>query len=123
MQKSQVLSQNGSINFSEALNRMGGDAPFLYELLNDYINEFKGYYESVINALIENDFDEITIVGHTLKGSSAMLSLTRMHSFSAQLENAGKDNNMDEAKRIVKLMNAEFATLTAILSVSPETVN
>ena len=86
MEKNLISEQKSTINFQEALQRMGGDENFLVELISDYLDEFKEYYSGLVGAVNDNDFEKIAVIGHTLKGSSAMLSLTLMHRFSVQME-------------------------------------
>jgi len=116
MEMNQQLANSSSINFTEALNRMGGDEPFLKELLQDFISEFQNYYQNIVNAVVHNDFEVITVMGHTIKGSSAMLSLKTMNTLSSKLESAGKEKNLPAAKQLMQLMKNEYGVIEKIAS-------
>lgn len=123
MEKSMVLLKSTSINYNEALNRMGGDEIFLFELFDDFISEFGKYYRTLVNGVLQNDYEVITVTGHTLKGSSAMLSLKRMNQLSAQLEIAGNSENMKKIKILVKQIGNEFSSLETLFSKSQMSSN
>ncbi|MCK4889559.1 MAG: Hpt domain-containing protein, partial [Candidatus Aminicenantes bacterium] len=71
----------------------------------------------------ENNFEKIKIIGHTLKGSSAMLSLTLMHRYSAQIEKAGNDGDLVAANKLIRMMKNESLNLMKLFPISPDIVN
>ncbi len=115
MQENLALQTNRLINYNEALKRMGGDALFLSELINDYITDFDHYYSNIKVAVEENDFPEISVIGHTLKGSSEMLSLISLSLISAQMEIAGIDKNISSAEKLLSELKNEFKNLMYFL--------
>ncbi|TET66084.1 MAG: Hpt domain-containing protein, partial [Candidatus Aminicenantes bacterium] len=64
------------IDYLSALERVGGDKSFLEELLNLYFEDFSEKYGQLQKAIEQKKFDLIHELGHSLKGSSANLSLT-----------------------------------------------
>lgn len=123
MEKNLISEQKSTINFQEALQRMGGDENFLVELISDYLDEFKEYYSGLVGAVNDNDFEKIAVIGHTLKGSSAMLSLTLMHRFSVQMEKAGKEEDISSARKLTGMMKNESLNLIKLFPVSQGIVN
>jgi len=115
MQENLNMQTNRLINYNEALNRMGGDEIFLSELINDYITDFNHYYSNIKVAVEENAFSEISVIGHTLKGSSEMLSLISLSLISSQMEIAGVEKNISSARKLLSELKNEFKILIDFL--------
>ena len=116
MQENLTLQTNSLINYDEALNRMGGDETFLSELINDYITDFNHYFLKIKFAIEDDDFSEISLIGHTLKGSSAMLSITTLCHISSQMEIAGIEKNISNARKLLSELKNEFKNLMNFLN-------
>ena len=65
------------------------------------------------------NFSEINLIGHTLKGSAAMLSLNNLKDWSFQMEIAGKDKDLSLAKKALDNLEKEFEELTVYLDKIP----
>ncbi len=104
------------IDYPSVLERIGGDKSFLKELLNLYFEDFSEKYERLQKALEQKNFDLIRELGHSLKGSSANLSLTFLQETSFHLEKAGKERNAEKAKKALALLEQEFKKLKDFLS-------
>jgi len=115
MQENLTLQTNNLINYSEALNRMGGDETFLSELINDYITDFNHYFLKITIAIEDGDFSEISLIGHTLKGSSSMLSIPTLGHIASQMEIAGIERNISSAGKILLELKKEFKNLMDFL--------
>lgn len=115
MQENLNLQTNRLFNYNEALNRIGGDKTFLLELINDYTSDFDHHFSDISIAVEEGNFSEIEVIGHTLKGSSAMLSLITLSLISAQMEIAGVEKNISGAKKLLPELKNEFEKLMDFL--------
>lgn len=115
MEKNLNLHPNRLINYNEALNRMGGDKIFLLELINDYTSDFDHHFSGISTAIEESNFSEIEVIGHTLKGSSAMLSMITLNLISAQIEIAGVEKNISAAEKLLVALKNEFEKLMDFL--------
>ncbi len=104
------------IDYSSALERVGGDKSFLKELLNLYFEDFSEKYERLQKAIEQKNFDLIRELGHSLRGSSANLSLTFLQETSFHLEVAGRERNVEKAKKALALLEQEFKRLKDFLS-------
>lgn len=96
------------MDVSAALERIGGDKSFLEELLNLYQEDFSEQYLLLEHALKEKDFTAIQELGHSLKGSSANLSLTQLREKAHRVERAGEANNLEEAQKATAELKDEF---------------
>lgn len=112
-------SLNLPINYQEVLERVGGDASFLSELLNMYIEDYDEKAQLIQDALNGQDFVSIQKLGHSLKGSSANLSLASLQKASLALELAGRDKNLDQARDAFTCLQTEFAKLKDYLQKHP----
>jgi HPt (histidine-containing phosphotransfer) domain-containing protein len=103
------------IDIPSALERIGGDESFLFDLVNIYVEDFIAKYEKLRKAVKEEDFETIKDVGHNLKGSSANLSLPLLQEISYQIETAGRDRDLDKSRKQLMLLEQEFQRLRNFL--------
>ncbi|MFC2156650.1 Hpt domain-containing protein [Acidobacteriota bacterium] len=110
------IDKNDSpIDLESALERTGGDKEFLHELLDLYISEFGPHFQKIKDALKEADLNSIQELAHSLKGSSANLSLLTLQDISYTLENAGRDQDLDAVRENIPLLESEFQRLKVFL--------
>lgn len=102
---------NTILDYNSALERIGGDREFLDELLGIYIEEFASSVRALDTALQEQDFTSIQEVGHSLKGSSANLSLLQLRDQAYLIEKAGRENDLLLAEQSTKQLKLEFQRL------------
>ena len=103
------------IDYSSALERVGGDVSFLKELINLYIEDFGEKFAQLQKAVELENLDQVKEIGHSLKGSSGNLSLPSLQEASYQMEMAGKEKNIDKAKKALTLLDQEFRQLNEFL--------
>lgn len=103
------------IDIPSALERIGGDESFLFDLVNIYVEDFIKKFERLTDAVEEEDFETIKEVGHNLKGSSANLSLPLLQEISFQIETAGRDRDLDKARKKLMLLEQAFQRLQSFL--------
>ncbi len=115
-EKSHPKKDISPIDYSSSLERVGGDKSFLMELLNLYLNEFSKKHTQLQEAIHQNKFDLILELGHSLKGSSANLSLIFLQDASFQMEIAGKERDIEKAKKALSLLEQECKRLKDFLS-------
>ncbi|MFQ5722325.1 MAG: Hpt domain-containing protein [Candidatus Aminicenantales bacterium] len=110
-------SQNSKspIDLSSVLERIGGDESFLQELLNLYTEDFSEKFEELKQAIDQQNFEAIQKIGHTLKGSSANLSLNSLQEASFEMEKAGREKNIEMARQTLSLLDNEFQRLREFL--------
>ncbi len=110
---------NLTINYQEVLERVGGDASFLEELLKMYIDDYNEKSRLIKDAIHRQDFVAVQKLGHSLKGSSANLSLASLQKASLALELAGRDENLVQAQKALACLETEFAKLKDYLQQNP----
>jgi HPt (histidine-containing phosphotransfer) domain-containing protein len=102
---------NSIIDYASALERIGGDREFLDELLGIYQEEFDLNVGSLDLALQAQDFTAIQEIGHSLKGSSANLSLIQLRDQAYLIETAGRESDLALAKRSAEELKKEYRRL------------
>jgi HPt (histidine-containing phosphotransfer) domain-containing protein len=102
---------NEIIHYPSALERIGGDKEFLEELLDIYMEEFESQVSVLDSALESQDFRAIQEIGHSLKGASANLSLMRLGEQAFRIETAGREGDIESARRGTDAMKVEFQNL------------
>jgi len=116
MNNDQNLKKEIPIDYSSVLERVGEDESFLQELINIYMEDFGKKYKELKQALEKKNFTALREIGHSLKGSSANLSLNNLKEASFKIETAGKNRNIEIAKQALLLLNQEFIRLKDFLS-------
>lgn len=104
------------IDYPSVLERTGGDESFLEELLDLYSKEFSEKFDQINKALAKENYEQLLMLGHNLKGSSANLSLTSLKEASFEMEMAGRERNITKAKKASEQLNREFQRLQRFLA-------
>ncbi len=104
------------IDLTSALERVGGDESFLYELINIYTEDFSEKFHRLQQAVESGDFETIRELGHNLKGSSANLSLIQLQHVSYDMEESGKDRDIERAQKSLLHLDEEFRRLQDYLA-------
>jgi HPt (histidine-containing phosphotransfer) domain-containing protein len=107
------------IDFCSVLNRIDGDTSFLKELLDIYLQEYVGKKQLLEEAIAREDFTQICELGHSFKGASANLSLTRLQKVAYSLETAGRERHLQSAQEAARDLEMEVQTLKAFLAGNP----
>jgi HPt (histidine-containing phosphotransfer) domain-containing protein len=107
------------INRAEALERIGGDPDFLKELLGIYSEEFVLKVKELRAAVNGQNFQAIRELGHSLKGSSANLSLPGLQQAATDIEMAGREKDIQKATDSFAVLEKEFERLKQYLAQSP----
>jgi HPt (histidine-containing phosphotransfer) domain-containing protein len=112
-----------TIDYPEVLERIGGDTAFLQELLNIYFTEFAEKQTLIKEAIGQSNFTMIKELGHSLKGSSANLSLVSLRQASFDLETAGREKKLEAAVIALRSLETEFQRLKDFLEKNPPPVS
>jgi HPt (histidine-containing phosphotransfer) domain-containing protein len=107
---------NNPIDYPSALARIGNDESFLAELLDLYKMDFEVKIEGLQDAIDKEDFVSMQELGHSLKGSSANLSLPYLQEAALEMESAGRNRNIDKARGALGTLGQEFQNLQEFLS-------
>lgn len=62
-------------------------------LVGSFLDESKSILENLSTAVAANDFENITLNGHSIKGSAANLRLNEVSELAKSIEMAGKNKD------------------------------
>ena len=95
---------------------MGGDGDFLAELLALYDQQFAAVKSGLAEAIERRDAVQIRELGHSLKGSSANLSLPGLQEAAYALEKAGESGDIPAAREAFVRLEREYTRLKDFLA-------
>jgi len=113
------LDQLPPLDLGDALDRIGGDTAFLRELLNIYFKEYAEKKRLLQEAIARCDFVHVCELGHSIKGASANLSLSRLQRVALSLEAAGRERQIQLIQEAARSLETEIQTLKAYLGKNP----
>jgi len=106
----QKPTSNKSVRFDreELMDRIGQDQT----IYDSTVRFFKAHVADLLveakTAVDNKNQGDIINIAHTLKGVTANMSAKEMSETSLALENAGKENQMDQASTILDQLNTQF---------------
>ena len=103
------------IDLEVALDRLGGDKEFLFELLDEMNDQIGPTLADIEAAVASNDFDQLRSVSHGIKGASANLGVDRITVYFKQLEQMGVEKTVDGAKEIIEKIKKAHIELLEFL--------
>ncbi|EPZ31426.1 histidine kinase, phosphotransfer Hpt [Rozella allomycis CSF55] len=71
------------------------DHEFSKDLVTNYFEQATSTFESMRNAIKENNLIEVSKLGHFLKGSSAALGITKVKDYCEKIQHYGKCKDVD----------------------------
>ena len=97
------------------LEKLDNDLELYSELLNDYLESAEQYMEDIEKALKNDNFDEMRVAAHSIKGSSGSIEASQMQGAAAELESAAKQQNLQLIREHLETMELEFEILSDII--------
>jgi HPt (histidine-containing phosphotransfer) domain-containing protein len=115
--KKGILMDNEVLDLEEFWERVQDDKKLLLELLDIFVRDFKEKRTQMAEAIRNKDIDQIKRIAHALKGSSGNISAKLLRLAVVQLENMGKNNNLNGADEALSDMDRKFEELTGRIAV------
>jgi two-component system, sensor histidine kinase and response regulator len=122
---SRAPAQPGSsaVDSADLLERIGGDREFLGELLETFRADYTNQVAGIHSALDRRDGAEIAHFAHSLKGALSNLAAKHASALAAEIEAAGKKDDIATAQSLLSNLEPELArVLDALKALSEETV-
>lgn len=116
MTKTKVTRESLPIDLKSVLKRLDEDEAFLKELLELYELNFLEFQKNLKEALSRKNYGLIQELGHSLKGSSANLSLIPLKETAFIIEEAGRKKDLEKAKKAFSALKKEFHRLKDFLA-------
>ncbi len=76
-------------------------------VVDSFLAEVPGRVERMRRAIAEGDAEDLNFTAHVLKGSAAQLGARRLAEVCRELEDRGRDGNLEQAGELLRLLEAE----------------
>lgn len=94
-----------------ALDRMEGDRALFNALATSFVSNLPQQILKLKAHVDKRDARQVSLVAHTVKGSTAMFAATRVTSAAAELESTGAKGDWDQILPLFAQLESEAATL------------
>lgn len=94
-----------------ALERLGGDAELLDELIPLMIDQSLELLETMRKALAAGDAPSLVIAAHTIRGSAANLEAAELAAAAARVERLARDNDLAAGRPACAAVESELQRL------------
>jgi PAS domain S-box-containing protein len=109
------ISENQLVDLETLKEITDLDAEMMHEMVEMYIEQTDQRIRDLTDALEVRDFEQIYRLAHTSLGSSATLGMTAMVEPFRNLETAGKENDLEAAKRLIVQLPIIYSKLSEYL--------
>lgn len=92
-----------------------GDAKFLAELIDIYLDDVPPQLGLLRDAVVRSDTAAASSVAHRLKGSSSNVGAESLSALCSQVEHAGRQSQIEEVARMMPQVEEEFDRVRACL--------
>jgi two-component system, sensor histidine kinase and response regulator len=92
-----------------------GEPDILNELIELYLDEVPAQLEALGEAAQMGEAQSVERIAHSLKGSSANMGALRMEALCAELEEAGRAEDLRAASEQISRLEGEFGRVRAVL--------
>ncbi|MBN1841793.1 MAG: response regulator, partial [Deltaproteobacteria bacterium] len=101
------------VNLDKALERALGDKEFLENMLEQFTTTLPGQIEALRTALEQGNGETLQQEAHDLKGSAANLSIDEMAAAAFELEQMGREGNLEAGGKVLGELETEVARFEA----------
>jgi two-component system sensor histidine kinase/response regulator len=98
-------------NRRETLEGLGGDENLLREVTEIFREQAPKHLDSLRAAIAQQDAKTVETSAHSLKGELGYLSVPEMHRIARELEDAGRNGDLERAATLLPQFEAGLATL------------
>lgn len=97
------------------LERIDGDADFLEDLVETFLEYAPSQLQGIQQALTAGDATRVRDEAHSLKGAAASISAEALYEAARQMELAGEQGQLDDAIRLMERVTQEYTRLCQLL--------
>jgi PAS domain S-box-containing protein len=108
--------RNGAVDWTAAVDKLGGDEELLKELAGVFLEEWPRWRADVGHALAGRDAVRLRRLAHTLKGSLGQFEASAAVATAQRLEETGKRGNLDEARDLWLSLEQEIEQLRPVVA-------
>lgn len=98
-----------------ALDRTFGEAELLAELMDLLLESARENRQTIVEALEQGQAEPVMRAGHSLKGAAANMAAEGLRETAFQIEQAGRENDLDTARRVLPQLDDLIGQLADLL--------
>lgn len=83
---------------NDIMNRLGNKTKIILTVIESFVNDAPAIFQSLQNALENDNVEEAQLHAHSLKGTSGNVGAIKLQSISRKFEEAAKNNQLDEVR-------------------------
>ena len=102
---------NNTLDLKDVLERVQDDWELLMELLDIFSEDYTEKRELLKELLLENNFEEIRNIAHSIKGAAGNISAKSMHATSEKIEKLAEEKNLTSVKELLPQLDKQFIDL------------
>lgn len=109
------MEENASVKVEALLDRVENDLQLLSELVEIFQKHYSFNLENIQDAIEEKNTEKLEKAAHALKGSTLNLEAWKATELALQLEKAGHEGKIEEAKKIYASLVQEITKVVSDL--------
>ena len=114
--KPAAVSEGDLFDYAVALERIGGDADLLKELIQIFLEDAPGQMAGIRTAISRGDADGLRRTAHTLKGAVSNFAAESTREAAFALEEMGKKGRIGEAEAACRTLESRMSRLRQVLN-------
>ena len=99
------------INLEKAMKQAMGDETFLYELIDEFLEQQEEHIQEIAVAVEAEDSGKIKEYAHFLKGAAANLRAEKIAAVAGDLESRGTEGDLKGCRQMLKSLQQEYTNL------------
>jgi len=109
----QLQTTENIVNLSAAMENLDGDIELLQEVLEIFQEMVPEQLNSLEAAVEAGQAAGVCSIAHSLKGSASNFCATRFVATAFELEQAGRDGELDGTREMMNRLRADYGDLVA----------
>jgi CheY-like chemotaxis protein len=97
------------------VERLDNDEEIAREIAGIFVENSKGLYAELADAIPAGDAEAVRTRAHSLKGSAGNIGAEALQQLAADMERAGRDGRLDEAERLLPQLAADLDAVNLTL--------
>ncbi len=115
MTQTTMSPYGATIDVEKALKRVMGDKAFLEDMVDHFIDKMPDHIRTLEEHLAHGDSEALSKEAHSLKGSAASLSVLRVADVALQLEQMGKEGQLNDGMEVIDRLASELENLKSFV--------
>jgi PAS domain S-box-containing protein len=107
------IDDRAYIHLEEVLPRFVDDRRFYFEMLSEFLHNSRERLDEMRETIKQGDGKQLNFLAHRFKGMAANLGAERIAQMAQELEECGKQNQLESCPLIVNELEMEFQRLEA----------